>query len=210
MRIDNTLNRVVAASCLTGVLLVAGCGDANRNRMADNSSDSMTTSGELAGTIGNDVRDGDSSNIELDDAQIVNVALTANRMDSASAAAVVDRLTNTEVQAFARKLMTEHGNLSDSMRTIATRLGGTSSGNQISTTLEQYASQRVEGTGASLDRTYIQNAIAMHQQLLRTLDESLLPQVRDASLRSLLDRMRTSVSAHLQDAENIRMRLGSN
>lgn len=221
MRIEPALNRLIATSWLTSAILLVGCGSGNGNRnndMAGNSADSSGMRGEQAGMLANDSADmsgaggmqGTAANTQLDDAQIANVAMTANRLDSTSAATVVDRLTNADAKNFARRMMTEHGAVMDSIRSIASNLGSNATGNQLSTSMEQMAAQPLQGTGATLDRAYMDSEVAMHQHVLNTIDQALLPQVRDASLKSLVERMRTAVAGHLQDAESIRSRLGAN
>ncbi len=228
MRMNTIVRHSVGV--LASALILSGCGDTNRNDMASNTADSMSMRGEQPGMIAMDSgvnpgvaaggmgpdglgrqgvggAQGRDSEIRLTDAQIVSVAMTANRLDSTSAATVLNRLNTNETRAFAQRMIAEHGAMMESMRAATSRLGLTPVGNNVSSTLEQMASQRINGTGADVDRAYMENEVVMHQQVLRTIDEVLLPQATDPTLRGLVERMRTSVAAHLEEAGAIRERL---
>jgi putative membrane protein len=172
--------------------------------------------GEKAGTLSNDSSamangSGMQGNgaAALTDAQITHVAMTTNRMDSTTAASVVARLRNAGAKNFAHRMIKEHGATMDSIRALSTRLGSTPATNPISTSLEQLPSPTMDSTGAALDRMYMDHEVAMHEQVLRTIDESLLPQARDASVKQLVERMRASVADHLASAQSIRAKLST-
>lgn len=209
MRSTPTWYRVIATASLTGAVVLTGCTPNRQDTNTTAAADSAAMRNQQAGRLDFDSggMNGINANTQLDDGQIAHVAMTVNRLDSANASAVVDRLTNADAKAFARRMMTEHGATMDSLRAVTSRLGSASSGNQLSTSLEQMASRPLAGAGATLDREYMDAEVVMHQQVLRTLDETLLPQVRDASLKASLTRMRTAVAGHLQNAEAIRSQL---
>ncbi len=215
MRSDFVWSRVRGVTVLSGLLVFVGCAGNTRTNVPT-TNPPLTSSGPMAGTLATDSDTGassigdttmDISTYRFTDAQIANIAMTANRLDSTSGADVVDRLSNEDARFFARKMTIEHGTMMDSLRAITTRLGTASGANEVSAALELKASEAEEGSGNRLDRSYMQNEVAMHQRVLRTLDDAMLPQVRDPSLREQLLQMRTAVAAHLQEAESILARL---
>jgi putative membrane protein len=217
---------IIPMLILAGALM--GCGDARRDRPIARSDDPGRMGGEQAGTVdrmdpgvaaGGMGPDGQGragvggtqqfADIRITDAQIAHVALTANRLDSASSAAVLNRLTSEDVKGFARRMIREHGAMLDSIRALGTRKGMSPTGHELSATLEGMAAQQLEGRGDAIDRAYMENEVTMHQQVLRVIDEVLLPRAQDAELRRLVERMRGSVAVHLRDGESIRSRLAS-
>lgn len=217
MPIDTTWKKAPVMTVLLGLVGLVGCAGNTRTDTSANTNNPLTVSAPMPGTLapdpapdasyaGDTLRD-DMTSYRLTDAQIASVAMTANRLDSTSAAGVVDRLSNNDALSFARRMTIAHGGMMDSLRAITTRLGSASGAHELSSALEQKASEAEEASGNRLDRSYMQKSIAMHQRILRALDDALLPQVRDSSLRELLLQMRTAKETHLQDAESVLVRL---
>jgi putative membrane protein len=58
-------------------------------------------------------------------------------------------------------------------------------------------------TGFAFDSAYITNEVSFHQRFLASLDQLMLPRVRNAELKSLLNSVRPAVAAHLAHAEQV-------
>lgn len=65
------------------------------------------------------------------------------------------------------------------------------------------------GLGSAFDRAYMDVQVTMHTRVLMLIDSALLPAARDAALRAELDTTRAAVQGHLNDARDLRARLGS-
>lgn len=62
--------------------------------------------------------------------------------------------------------------------------------------------------GAALDKTYIDSQVQMHQDALDLLDNKLIPSASNSDLKALLQRTRSFVSEHLDEAKKIQSKLG--
>ena len=63
--------------------------------------------------------------------------------------------------------------------------------------------------GADFDRAYIAHEITMHQNVLNTLDQTLIPNAQNAELKALLQKVRPLIESHLQMAQQIQTSLGT-
>lgn len=62
--------------------------------------------------------------------------------------------------------------------------------------------------GADFDRAYIADQVAIHQWLLQTIDQVLIPSARDRDLERLLTETRPTIASHLEQARQIQNSLG--
>lgn len=178
-------------------LAVVGCGradDTYGDSVAAAVADSPATSGMTGSTM-------------LTDPQIAQLAMTANSLDSAHGVMAEPKATSSEVRDFARTMVTDHGMLNQQARDLASRLGLTPATSDAETQMRRDADGAMTSmsglTGDAFDRAYIDHEVTMHQQLLNTLDQTLIPQAQNAELRTLLQQARDAVNGHLERARRI-------
>lgn len=145
------------------------------------------------------------------DGHIAGIALAANEGEVQQGNAAASRATNSDVRAFAQMMVTDHTNAIQAARDTAARNNITPLDNETTAALRSTSPQVISNlntwTGADFDRGYIQYQIDLHQWLLTALDTQLIPNTRNAEMRSLLQTQRASVAAHLERARQIRGRL---
>jgi putative membrane protein len=70
--------------------------------------------------------------------------------------------------------------------------------------------QNLQGlTGADFDRAYIANEVALHQQVLDMIDQTLIPAAQNQDLKNLLTQVRPAVAAHLEHARQVQSGLSA-
>jgi putative membrane protein len=95
---------------------------------------------------------------------------------------------------------------------LVTRLGVTPEENDTSRGLtasgEQTRARLSELSGKAFDRAYADNEVAYHKLVIDALDNTLIPNAKNAELKETLIKVRPSFVAHLGHAEHLRASLG--
>lgn len=150
---------------------------------------------------------------QLDDADIAAIVAAANTIDSRYGEIARERATNPQVKAFAETMIRDRTALNNGATELVTRLGVTPRENDVSRSLEQQAAQMRDTlqtkSGAEFDRAYIDNEVAYHRAVLQAIDETLIPNAKNAELKQMLVDVRPAIQAHLEHAQSIRRSLAA-
>jgi putative membrane protein len=151
---------------------------------------------------------------KLNDRDIAAIFLAANYTDVsyAQVALTPDRTRNTEVIAFANRMLADHGGLAKSAMDLFSLADIAPRDNTISLDFrDESAAKRDtlrELTGHPFDSTYMANEVRYHTRLLGALDSLLIPAARNKDLQVMLNRVRPAVAAHLEHATRVQAGLG--
>ncbi len=147
----------------------------------------------------------------LDDADIAAIVVAANTIDIRYGEIARERATNAQVKEFAETMIRDHTAVNKSAAELVTRLGVTPRENDVSRSLEAQAAEMRETlktkSGAEFDRAYIDNEVAYHRAVLQAIDETLIPNAKNAELKQTLVGVRPAIQAHLEHAELIQRSL---
>lgn len=121
------------------------------------------------------------------------------------------KATNPQVQAFARTLADEHRALKSEITSAAQRLNVSPAAPAADDDLREEHREAMrelqeEARGAEFDRKFVEHEIEMQREVLDELDGAIGNE-RHSELRQLLERVRTTVRAHLTAAEELQGRL---
>ena len=109
---------------------------------------------------------------------------------------------NDAVKQFGSRMVQDHGKANDELKQIAGAQGV-----QLPDSLDKKHMQEMQKLqkleGAAFDREYMNSQVAMHQWLLNSLDNTLIPSTRSAGFRTWLQGQRTAVATHLDRARRI-------
>jgi len=148
---------------------------------------------------------------ELDDADIAAIVVAANTIDIRYGEIARERATNPRVKEFAETMIRDHTAVNESAVELVTRLGVKPRENDVSRSLEAQAAEMREmlqaKSGAEFDRAYIDNEVAYHRAVLQAIDETLIPNAKNAELKQMLVDVRPAVQAHLEHAQSIQRSL---
>jgi putative membrane protein len=145
---------------------------------------------------------------DLTDAQILEVAHVVNRGDIEQSELAASKGRDDEVKAFARAMARDR-TASDSEATALARAVGLSaakSGTSMSLAdqTRDVASTLSEQEGVELDRSYLDSQIKQHRAVLDMLQQKLLPDAKNAGLKTYLAEVQARVARDLQQAQTLR------
>lgn len=149
----------------------------------------------------------------LSDPEIAHIAVTANAIDVDLAKLAQSRAKDAKVLRFAQTMIDDHTAVNVRAGALAKKLGVTPQDNAVSQQLWEGATtargELQPLSGAKFDRAYIEREVAYHKAVLDALDQTLIPGATNAELRSLLEKVRPAIAAHLKIAESIAADLGA-
>jgi putative membrane protein len=138
------------------------------------------------------------------DRESVAIAQAANQGEIETSQPAVQRAQSPAVRQFAERMVADH--TAANQRLLALGIAPqeneqsrrvTQSARQMGQALEQFPPH-------AYDRAYMDAQIALHQYTLTMLESYLIPSSRSGRLRTLLEEMRGTVAAHLEQARQIR------
>ena len=148
----------------------------------------------------------------LTDPNIVAILDAANAADSAAGALAVQKGTNREVVDFGRRMMRDHHTLRQQGQELARQLNVTPQPppNDSLQAQAQQAMARLNAIpkGAAFDTAYINNEVAMHQQVLATAQQAQAA-AQNQQLKDLIQKAAPNIQQHLTLAREIQQRLGT-
>lgn len=144
---------------------------------------------------------------KLDDAQIAAIAVAANEVDINAGKLAESKSSNSEVKAFAHRMITDHSGVIKEATALVTKLKVTPEENVVSKSVRSDGQKNLDRLGKldgkHFNKAYIQNELVFHKQVLDLIDQRLLPSARNEELQALLVKVRAAVASHLEHAEKI-------
>ncbi|HZP06475.1 MAG TPA: DUF4142 domain-containing protein [Terracidiphilus sp.] len=141
------------------------------------------------------------------DPQIVGIVQTANRIDIDQARLALRKSSNPQVKEFANQMISDHTNLEKSVRDLANKLGAKEEPSDTAKQLKQQAaeeSKKLSGLkGKEFDREYVSHEIAYHQAVIDAATNTLIPNAKNAQLKSALQSAAPLLQGHLQHAQHL-------
>ena len=145
----------------------------------------------------------------LDDAQIAAITEAANSAEIAQAKIAQVKSKDAGVKAFAAMMIVHHGQAKQKQAKL--KLKTEESG--ISTAMNADAGATLDalktGSDKEFDQTYIRAQIDGHQKVLDTINDKLLPNVKEASLKAYLEDLKPKVEEHLKQAKQLQQSFDS-
>ena len=101
------------------------------------------------------------------DPQIAHIAYTAGLIDVEAGKLALEKSQNTDVRAFAQRMVGDHTAVNDQALALAKKLNVTPEDNPTSQSLTKQAEttrEKLTGlTGAAFDKAYVDNEVAFHK-----------------------------------------------
>lgn len=147
----------------------------------------------------------------LTDAEIVAVTSTANNGEIEMAELAKKTATNGDVKNFAAMMITQHRDMENKGKALATKAKITPTDSDASTTLKNDVQSTVSSLktqkGKDFDKAYMEAQVKAHREVLNMFDNKLLPNAQNGELKTLLSDARGHVASHLAKAEEIQSKL---
>ncbi len=148
----------------------------------------------------------------LTDANIVAIFDAANTADIETGGLAASHSTNQEVRDLGQSFVDAHQSVRQQGRDLARKLGVTPvlpAGDQ-GAAQHAAALKQLQGLkGAAFDRAFLDHEIAFHQAVIDAVTTTLLPAIRNAELKALVEKVAPAFVGHLEMAKNLRARLGN-
>jgi putative membrane protein len=197
-------------SWAAALLAVASAACANEDgRLARNDFDSLRTDPSMTASLPDSSAPFVGVYDPPTDERIAHDLLKANSMDSALGVQAQRLAKNSEVRAFGEHMARDHGQNNVDLQAVLKRQSIVPRAGADSASMARDA----EMTRAQLDTTkafdvaYIGRAMQMHRDLLQKLDSTMIPNVRNAELKSHLEKTRPHVADHLKKSEDLQAKL---
>jgi len=149
--------------------------------------------------------------VSPNDAQIAQIVLTADSVDVDYGNLAVKKTKNAEVKAFAETMIRDHTAVNAKATALAKKLGMTPEASDTSKSLKSDGEKEMAKLkamrGAEFDKAYIDNEVAYHESVIGALDKVLLPNAKNAELKSLLESGRPIFVSHLNHAKELQASL---
>jgi putative membrane protein len=147
------------------------------------------------------------------DPQIAHIAYTAGLIDVEAGKLAVEKSQNSDVRAFAQRMIGDHTAVNDQALALVKKLNVTPEDNPTSQSLTKQADitrEKLTGlTGAAFDKAYIDNEVAFHKTVNSALTTTLIPDAQNSELKSLLQNGLKVFEAHLEHAKRLAPKLSS-
>jgi putative membrane protein len=145
------------------------------------------------------------------DTQIAMIAATADTIDIDAGKLAAEKTTNPKVKDFAELMVRDHTSVNNQATALAQKLNLTPEESATSRGLKADADKeatKLKGlSGTAFDKAYVDNEVAYHEKVLGAVDNTLIPNTKNAELKSLLESARPIFSSHLNHAKEIQSSL---
>src|SRR5690349_13641803 len=146
------------------------------------------------------------------DAQIAHIVVTANQVDIDAGKLAEQKASSKEVKAFGKQMVTDHGGSNKQATALAGKLKVKPEDNPTSKSLKEGGDKNLAHLktlkGKDFDKAYVDQEVAYHQAVLDAMDKTLIPNAKNAELKSLIEKTRPVVAAHLEHAKHMQATLG--
>lgn len=143
----------------------------------------------------------------LDDAAIVGIFDIANTWDIATGSLAASKATRKEVKDFGAMLARDHKTVQDSGRALAAKLKVTPTPVPADFPLKvahEAAMKNLQGlSGAAFEKAFLEHEVAYHKAVIDAVTKTLLPAIKSAELKALVQKVAPAFVAHQQAAEQL-------
>jgi putative membrane protein len=149
----------------------------------------------------------------ITDPQIVGVVTAADQIDIATAKLALKKTKNDQVKQFAQQMIDDHTKLQNSVNDLGKKLGVKPAPSDTSKSLHTAAAAEnkklAKLSGKAFDKEYIDHEVDYHQQVIDAASKVLIPNAKNAELKSALEGAAPLLQGHLDHAKQIQSSLGS-
>lgn len=151
------------------------------------------------------------ANADLSDKEIAKVLLTINDGEIQLGKLAADKTRNPTVKAFAKQMVSAHeANVKDT-KALAKKMKVAPVSSDLSVLFLEDAklanANLRNATKDDFDKAYVDGQITMHESVLDSINNKLIPSAENADLKAHLEKTASAVSEHLEHAKGLRANL---
>ena len=147
------------------------------------------------------------------DAQIAAIVVAANTVDINAAKMAKSHTKNKAVKEFASTMIRDHEGNNKAAKALVTKLHVTPEENDTSKSLTDGGKENMAALkkmkGAEFDKAYVEHEVAYHQQVVDAINNTLIPNAKNADLKALLVQTGPVIQAHLEHAKHLQTEMGT-
>jgi putative membrane protein len=147
----------------------------------------------------------------MNDAQILQLVHAANQGEIKQANLAQQKAQNGSVKKLARMISQDHAMADAKGNELTQKLNLTLATSPLSTRLENDAqalfTEMQPLSGAEFDKKYVDAQITMHEQVLKLIDDKLVPNAKSSDVKQLVSMIRPKIDMHLTEARNVKRQL---
>ena len=142
---------------------------------------------------------------ELNDLEIAHVAYTADNIDIRYAHLALAISTNQDIHDFARTMIRDHEAVNEQALGLLKKLGAEAQNNSLSHSLNEGATKKIDELsklrGAAFDMAYAENELGYHQAVNNLVENTFIPNIENAEVKTLFQAGLKIFKAHEKHAE---------
>jgi putative membrane protein len=146
------------------------------------------------------------------DPQIVGIVVAANQIDINASKLALAKSHNPQVRQFAQQMVDDHGAVQKSVFALGAKLHVTPADSSTQDALKKDAAENEAHlktlSGAEFDRAYLDHEVAYHKQVIDAVKTTLIPNAKNAELKSALEGAAPMFQGHLEHAEHLQSSMG--
>jgi len=143
----------------------------------------------------------------LTDEQIAQITDDANSAEIDQAKVAESKAKDPRVKSFAERMVKHHTDAKDKQAKLDIKTDSSTTARKLENDAKTTLSSLKDDSTANFDRDYIADQITEHQQVLDTINNQLLPQVKSAALKNYLNEIKPTVEMHLKSAQDLQRKL---
>jgi len=145
------------------------------------------------------------------DPQIAMIVVTADNVDIAAGKLAAKKSSNAKVKEFAELMVRDHTSVNKQATDLAKKLNLTPEQSPTSQSLKSDGDKmmtKLRGLkGAEFDKAYIDNEVTYHEAVIKAMDDTLIPNAKNADLKALLEKGKPIFVSHLDHAKEVQSSL---
>ena len=143
----------------------------------------------------------------LTDEQIAKITDDANSAEIDQAKLAESRAKDPRVKSFAERMIKHHGEAKDKQAQLKLKTDGSTTSRKLENDATVTLATLKGDQDPAFDRDYIADQVSEHQQVLDMINDQLLPNVKNADLKSYLNELKPKVQMHLMAAQDLQRKL---
>ena len=145
------------------------------------------------------------------DPQIAMIAVTADNVDIEAGKLAAEKSSNPKVKQFGHMMVTDHTSVNKKATALAKKLKLTPEESDTSRSLKSDGDKSLEKlrglSGAEFDKAYVDNEVAYHEAVIKAVNDTLIPNAKNAELKKLLESAGPVFNSHLTHAKELQSSL---
>ena len=198
---ESTVRRTLGAAAVAAAGALGACTSAQN-------AETMTTTTTRTESGGAVALSGTSVDAMFTDPNVAAVGSASNQFEIQTSRVALERAQDQRVRQFAQMMVDQHGAVEQRMMQLLQSKGRAPVDNALSlgkkNVLAATLAELRGMSGRDFDVNYVLHQIHAHDQTLKELDTTLIPQTDDAQMRALLENeVRPAVAEHLRQIKEI-------